>query len=329
MAVSGTICVYPLSPSYLPFHRYLYYTSLFLSVVYPTPPPFIKGAFAFSFTYSATASLYAVLIVSQHTSPQVNLDMFGLWPILSVACVALLPLLAWNKNLSSAQAKSGRSIVRIWGVWVTVGMICTVVAMIRTQHLVQSTESISMTQVNCLTSAQTLKINFKLRNPATIDLAEYEETFGTLYQAIFNSTIVITVVPLFFGFISCFKTIKPARSKDSRDAWTGLCVSSSEGTFSFYTGLRAGYLVLQRTVLVLTPCFFVVILVLNERYLLKHWLPEAEEMYEVGQWGLLVGLSLVSVAAVVNWVVGRTIVVIRGEEKVDGLKTDHSAEIIV
>ena len=54
-------------------------------------------------------------------------------------------------------------------------------------------------------------------------------------------------------------------------------------------------------------------MVVNELYLLKDWpdgIPEAESMYEVGQWGLFAGLGLVSAAAVVSWVAGG-----RGREK--------------
>lgn len=329
MTAPRNICVYNLSPTYLPFHRYLYYTSLFLSVAYPTPPPFIKGAFAFSLTYSATASLYAILVISQHTSQLVNLDIFGLWSVISAACTLLLPLLAWNKNLNSSQGKSARSIVRIWGVWITIGMICTLVGMIRTQRLVQSANAVPMTQASCLAAAQAPKTNFRLRNPTTVEVGQYNEIFGTFYHAIINNTIVITVIPLFFGFMSCLITIKPARPKTSADAWSGICVSSSEGTFSLSSGLRAGYLVLQRIVLAMSPCFFIGALVLNERFLLNDWIPEAEEMYEVGQWGLLAGLGLVSAAAVVNWVVGRMAESVRNENKGGGVESDLSAEIIV
>jgi hypothetical protein len=64
MAAPSSICIYPISPAYEVLHRYLYYTSLILSVLYPTPPPLVKGAFAYSLTISSTASLYAILILA-------------------------------------------------------------------------------------------------------------------------------------------------------------------------------------------------------------------------------------------------------------------------
>lgn len=327
MNTTSTICIYALSPTYLPFHRYLYYTSLFLSVVYPTPPPFIKGAFAFALTYSGTASLYAILIISQSTSQLVNLDIFALWSILSSASIILLPLLAWNKNLNSANGKSARSIVRIWGVWVTIGLICSLVTMIRTQRHVKSSEVVP--SIGCPALAQSIKTNFKLRNPKTAEIGEYDQIFGTFYKSLINHTPVLAMLPLFFGFIACFVTIKPARPKESGDAWTGVCVSSSSGTFSGGSAVRAGYLGIQRLVLVTSPGFFLGTIVLNDKFLLKSWIPEAEEMYEIGQWGLLAGLVLVSAAAVVNWVVGRMVRGLKDEVKDGGEGVGRGTEIIV
>jgi len=329
MNATSSICIYPLSPTYLPLHRYLYYTSLFLSVVYPTPPPFIKGAFAYALTYSGTASLYAILIISQFTSTIINLDIFALWSVLAAASTLLVPLLAWNKNLNSSHGKSARSIVRIWGVWVTVGMVCALVVMVRTQRLVKTSPVDSMLEEICPTFAKAIKMEFKLRDPKTAEMGEYGQIFGPAYRVIINITPILTIIPLFFGFISCFITIMPARPKEPGDAWEGVCVSSSAGTFSAGSALRAAYLGIQRIVLILSPCFFIGVLALNEKFLLKSWIPVAEEMYEVGQWGLLAGLGLVSAAAVVNWVVGRMVGAVRDEVKGvdDGL--GGGTEIIV
>src|ERR1700738_2818470 len=125
MATPSSICVYPLSPTYLILHRYLYYLSLILSVLYPTPPPLVKGAFAFSLTYSSTAALYAILIVAVPEANIVNLDIFGLWAVLSAACIVILPLLIWTSHLQSSGSRSGRPIIRIWGLLVVVGAACT------------------------------------------------------------------------------------------------------------------------------------------------------------------------------------------------------------
>ncbi len=70
---------------------------------------------------------------------------------------------------------------------------------------------------------------------------------------------------------------------------------------------REVFLLLRRVVLYLTPGWLLPVLVVNELYLLRGWpagVPEAEKMYEVGQWGLLAGLGLVSAAAAVSWIAG-------------------------
>lgn len=201
--------------------------------------------------------------------------------------------------------------------------------MIRTQQRARNPEVGSLLGESCPAIAQSMSPNFKLRNPKTAEMEEYDQIFGLGYRVLINTTPIMTFIPLFFGFISCLITIKPARPKEPGDAWEGVCVSSSEGTFSAGTALRAGYLGVQRIVLVLSPGFFIAVLVLNEKFLLKSWIPEAEEMYEVGQWGLLAGLGLVSAAAIVNWVVGRMVGAVRVEVKGvdDGL--NGGTEIIV
>lgn len=108
-----------------------------------------------------------------------------------------------------------------------------------------------------------------------------------------------------------------------------MCVSSSSGTFSGGSAVRAGYLGIQRLVLVTSPGFFLGTVVLNDKFLLKSWIPEAEEMYEIGQWGLLAGLVLVSAAAVVNWVVGRMVRGLKDEVKDGGEGVGRGTEIIV
>lgn len=90
--MSTQICTFPISPPYLPTHRYLYYTTLLLSLLYPTPPPLIKGAFALSLTYTSTASIHAIVIacLSAPTSNQlVNLDVPTLWAILTPATLSV------------------------------------------------------------------------------------------------------------------------------------------------------------------------------------------------------------------------------------------------
>lgn len=108
-----------------------------------------------------------------------------------------------------------------------------------------------------------------------------------------------------------------------------MCISSSSGTFSGGSAVRAGYLGTQRLVLVMSPGFFLATVVLNDRFLLKSWILETEEMYEIGQWGLLAGLVLVSAAAVVNWVVGRMVRGLRDEMKDGGDGVARGTEIIV
>ena len=125
------ICVFPVSPTLLPLHRLLYYLSLILAVLYPTPPPIIKGAFAYSLATSAIAAIYSIILALPHPQgitnrdPQ-NLDVLPLWSVLATAAISLPMFLLWNRNVSPRYSIA-RPIVRIWGLLITFGTACAFV----------------------------------------------------------------------------------------------------------------------------------------------------------------------------------------------------------
>jgi hypothetical protein len=316
------LCVYPLSPTLLPLHRYLYYISLLLSVLYPTPPPLIKGAFAYSLTTACTASLYSLLIIalpSSSSNAPLNLDIFALFAILSPAAISLLPFLHWNANLAPTSSKTGhrnpgRVIVRIWGLFVAAGAICAFIGIVRA-HSLSPIENGSIEQ--CLAPAHSKLL---LRNPEGVETAQYERIFGPLYGYIVRIVSVLTFLPLIFGLVGCL-TNRPYPYFSRPNSSSNPCDNSQDEiyidatilphpTSSPLSFLSATYLRLRGLVTALSPGMLIVVLVLNEIFLLKNWgteegVPEEEEMFEVGQWGVWVGLGFVSAAAVVNWVVGK------------------------
>jgi hypothetical protein len=318
MAPAPSICVYPLSPTYLILHRYLYYASLLLSVLYPTPPPLIKGAFAYSLIYSSTAALYAVLILaippplSSTLTAQtqiLNLDVLALWAVLSPASILLLPLLCWSRNLR----ETARPIIRIWGIVVLVGTACTFVLLQRSLQIGNSIDT-SATGLDCqalVTAADAQRL--RLRDPNQVLSVGYDLIFNSLYSILATRLIPLTFIPLAFGALSSLMTISLPPTvmsvEDSQSqSWKGIEVSSADSmSTSPFTAVRKVFLLLRRMVLYLTSGWLLPVVVVNELYLLKGWpagVPEAERMYEVGQWGLFVGLGLVSAAAAVSWFAG-------------------------
>jgi hypothetical protein len=321
MATPSSVCVYPLSPTYLVLHRYLYYLSLILSVLYPTPPPLVKGAFAFSLTYSSTAALYAILILAlplPPTTPILNLDILGLWAVLSPASILLLPLLTWSRSLQGAGSRSARPIIRIWGILVPVGAACAFVLLQRTRRVANGVDPSTVLDCQALAAAADTQ-KLRLRDPNHVLSVSYDLIFSPLYGILSTRLAPLTFIPLAFGTVSSLATISPptvfkstqASQHSSYQSRTGggleeVSWSDSMSTSPFTT-IRKAFLLLRRIVMYLTPGWLIPVLVVNELYLLRDWplgIPEAESMYEVGQWGLFAGLGLVSAAAAVSWCAG-------------------------
>jgi len=316
MATLSSVCVYPLSPTYLVLHRYLYYLSLILSVLYPTPPPLVKGAFAFSLTYSSTAALYSILILAlplPPTTPILNLDILGLWAVLTPASILILPLLTWSRNLQGARSKSARPIIRIWGILVLIGAACTFVLLQKVQAIANSADPSAVLDCQALANAANEQ-KLRLRDPNYVLSVPYGLIFNPLYSILSARLTPLTFAPLAFGALSSLVTISsptPLKSASRSNGWLGSAIevtSTDSMSTSPLTAPRKAFLLLRRIVLYLTPGWLLPVMVVNELYLLRGWplgIPEAESMYEVGQWGLFAGLGLVSAAAGVSWVAGR------------------------
>jgi hypothetical protein len=324
MAEANLICVNAISPTYEPIHRYVYYVSLLLSVIYPTPPPLVKGAFAFSLTYSSTAALYAILLLSitpksptsTSSSTTTNLDIPALYAILSAAAIVVLPLQTWTKSLS----RSARNIIRVWVVFITIGLCCTFVLLVRSKALASPAQRIASDSIvdvaTCEASASATHMKFKLRDPQNVEVADFDRVFGDLYTIAVKKLSPLVFLPLVFGLLACLVTVHPSKNMDHRPNGS---VSNSTYSSNLEFGLGAGvssaslsskkspsrqfFLWVRNVLLGLTPAFWIAVVVVNELYLLKGGaggIPEVEGLYEVGQWSLLTGLGFVAAAAAWN-----------------------------
>lgn len=325
--VNATICVSPLSPNYLLFHRYVYYISLLLPLLYVsgtsssqdhpsiTTPPLIKASYAYALTYSGTASLYAILLLASPLSldsQPINLDIFAVWTVLSSAGIALLIFLEWDPILQDDKSgKKARPIFRIWGVWIAIGAVCILVALVKINPGAGDLMASDTTQQStCLALSQYQQLRFRLRASDDVVVRNYDRILGASYGRLTHTAAPLAFVVLFFGFISSVVTVWPAGEKDKPSTYACFCVSSDSEEFSLVSAIRSGYLQARWGALVCAPVFFVATVVLNENYLLKGWqgddgMPSEEKTYEIGQWGLIVSMSLVTAAALVNWIIGR------------------------
>ena len=57
-----------------------------------------------------------------------DLDVVGSWAVLSTAMLMLIPMLEWSFALRDSRA---RAVVRVWGILITIGMICSFIALYR------------------------------------------------------------------------------------------------------------------------------------------------------------------------------------------------------
>ncbi|RFU31213.1 hypothetical protein B7463_g5098, partial [Scytalidium lignicola] len=324
-----SVCVAPLSPNYLLLHRYVFYVSLILplinpfhtsssSLTYPPPtvPPLIKAAYAYALTYSGTASLYAILLLSSPSNLQslpINLDIFGVWAVLSASACVLLAFLEWDKVLQQPHRgqQRVRPIFTIWGVWITVGVICVFVALVKAKPAVANGDfGAVIAQSDCVAMAMEQRLRFRLRVAEDVVVSDYDRIFGKLYDHLKHIGAPMMFIVLFYGLIPCLFTIASAKPDCKGERTSYECYSDGNGEFSILSSICRGYILARRVALVCVPVVLITNVVFNEIYLLKGWeggdgIPEAEKMYEVGQWGLLVGMSLVTAAAVINWAFGR------------------------
>lgn len=311
------ICSYAISPPFLPLHRLLYYLSLFFALIWPRPPPLIKGAFAYALTQSAIAALYSMIMAlpmpAPLDSPQ-NLDVLPVWAMLSVAAISLPAFLNWNRTVE--RNKSARPIVRFWGILITLGTACALVNLRvysriskDSQDLYSSPDSpdyLSRLIEDCQALSQTKRVMRPLSHVGTVnpDVFTYKDNFWRMWSV----TPYLTFIPLAVGAIACLISIAPpskTRSSQAPEVSSNsdpLLEGSTEA--KLFRGLEY-YIKVRRYFVALTPGFWITTLVLNEMFVLydmggTYGLPVTEELYEVGQWGVWAGLGVVVVASVVH-----------------------------
>ncbi len=88
----------------------------------------IAGALASALIYSGTAVVHAFILVIG-SRPLYDLDVVGVWAIVSVSCLAIQPMFEWSHVLPKVQS---RIIFGYWGSLVAFGARMALVALLRT-----------------------------------------------------------------------------------------------------------------------------------------------------------------------------------------------------
>lgn len=308
--------MYAISPPFLPLHRLLYYICLSSAVLYPTPPPLIKGALAYSLTQSSIYALYSIIMALPRPSPVTstqNLDVLPVWAMLSLAAITLPAFLNWNRNM--ARSKALRPIVRIWGVLITLGTACAFINLRIYSRLLKPASSPKSEYppylTNDLSQCQALPQSKRVMRPQSHvrTLDPFFLTHRNNFTRIWDVTPYLTFIPLAIGALACIVSIAPPPTSKKRStapevASTSDPILEESNEANLFKGLSI-YLRIRKILVALTPAVWITSLVLNELFLLQDLdgplkLPVTEELYEVGQWGVWAGLGVVVLAGIVN-----------------------------
>lgn len=129
------ICVFPLSGPYGLLQRVLFYILLTFAVVVHRSEWLIRSSLAAAMTYSASASIHAIVLaaISNHHQRILDLDIIGIYCVVSSSIIILGPMLDWCEALRDSVA---RPIIKAWGVLTSVGLVCAFVT-IRRQYALE------------------------------------------------------------------------------------------------------------------------------------------------------------------------------------------------
>lgn len=309
------ICVFPVSPTLLPLHRLLYYLSLALAVLYPTPPPIIKGAFAYSLTTSAIAAIYSIILALPqpqgitNRNPQ-NLDVLPLWSVMATAAISLPMFLLWNRNVTPRYSPV-RPIVRIWGLLVTFGAAC---AFVNIRQIYGTASYADGDPTNAtLEQCRALNAGRTLRDIRHVQLIAPWFLSDDAMSKILSVTPALTFIPVAVGALACLFTL-PTKNQDAT-TMSAPEMTISDDLLDNRTS-RAFKLVLEvydpirKLILWCCPAFWIAVVALNENFFLHEgeWALgtySTEKMFEVGQWGVWAGLGLVMLAGMVDYITGK------------------------
>ncbi|KAI4100628.1 MAG: hypothetical protein L6R37_005386 [Teloschistes peruensis] len=303
----GIICLFSISGQYGFLQRLLFYLLLTFAVVAHRQEWLIRGSLAAAMTYSASASVHAVVIAATSQKHRIlDLDIVGVYCITSSSIIILGPMLDWCHALRESKA---RPIVVAWGIVVSAGVICTRVMLERrwlieepcfssTDGLLLHPSQLAAGGFNC--TYQGFQRLSPIRASGDILAVASDRVFGRWYDILLSLNIM-TLVMMSLSLLSVLSIM----SGEPRDE-----LKRSEHKFSWRHGYQhiktsisfnstKGFLV---TILfgVLAPIAFVLNVVLSEIYIKQHpSLPVDEESYAVGQWAPWVSAGFVLAAAAI------------------------------
>ncbi|KFZ14992.1 hypothetical protein V502_05822 [Pseudogymnoascus sp. VKM F-4520 (FW-2644)] len=313
------LCVYPLSGQYSLLNRLLYYALIVFAVVGHSHPWLVTGPLAYIMTYSSTAAVHALIMAVVSENSLLDIDVLGTWAIISIGCLAVLPIFTTSKAISESQYSP---VFGFWGTLMSIGVICSLVSIHR--EYPDELECRSSTNMQLLTSqAQLLDDTFNcsytcfgssqpLRATSEIAIISKKAIFGhfSILQAALGLTGAFGLISALFGCIPMhrksteaelratirhnqpskrYETSKVARSK--RSARKHAREELNRGEY------KPGAMTMCWTILAVPSV--AIVIVLNEVFILAHdgGFQSSEKPYAIGQWGPWVSVFLAAIAA--------------------------------
>lgn len=301
------VCVYPLSGQYGLLPRLLYYDLLIFAVLAQHQVWLIAGAPASALTYSGTAAIHAIILARVSMNLVFDIDVVGVWAIVSAGCVAVQPVLDWSSTLRESPY---RPIFGFWGTLMTIGTICGVVALqrdypeemaCRSRFKEFLTEPAQVVDPRFDCTYACFSTHQSLRAPSEIMVIPKIRVFGHYYTVTLVLVWIVILTGALLGVVACLpgerkRTNKQLNAAIRRNA-------PRDGDLPKVRGAKASAReraqeekrtgVFQKRITMcayVNPFILVATVILNELYLLaKGGLPTNEQAYAVGQWGPMVG----------------------------------------
>lgn len=275
-------------------------------------------------TYSATATIHALILAGTSAHALLDLDCVGIFALTSTGAIAASTFLDWNELLRESVA---RPVFKVWGYLMVIGTICSMVAIGRNY----AAEPICVSNAGeILTGMAQLSSEYNctyaafgkrqaLRNPGAIlavpKTPVYARRFDTtLLTAMVMAGIFSCTASLWtLTFIHKFQTGQELReiiNSHRHDIVSPSLAYSKYGRTArrvrqeAQKKLRQGQHSHGRNICsFILPAAFLTIMVLNEVFILASpTLPYDEQAFAIGQWGPWVGVVLSLVAsAITQW----------------------------
>jgi hypothetical protein len=222
-----------------------------------------------------------------------DLDILGTWVILSVVATSVPMMLSWAPSLMTSKA---RPLVRIWGVLIAAGALCSYVGVHKISTVVNEDDT-------CENAVRLPMRRYVV--PERLPLNKF--FMAPRRQQIVRAWDIAALVVLAFGIWTCVRIgrVGVVKSKSSRN-WYGEAGSHQVQKQPFNAVICTPTIVgLEKLVLFAVPVVFYGLVILHELWLWTAAVPVLEGLDAFEQWSCWIMTGLVMIATIINAILSR------------------------